>query len=368
MKKTEKIQDRLRSTEGLELENTISNYKEAHLSNGMTLDKDMFQKRRETLTDDCFVKISDITVLNSCQRDTVTNKRFPKLRKIGQKFNPVKYGRAQLAKIEGDPNLYIYDGLGRTTVAHCLGIEEVPCEITTFKSEAEVLIEFFEQHENEEKLSGWTKVDTVYNAPVEMQKGYFKNLYNQTVDIYHVLGKTGCVYDAFHATEDNPCIESGLTRFKECITQKWSGNGSTKAGERESYALIKSLQMINRLWIERDYHDVHANLLAAIVYYATDGGYNVVTPSALHKRDNKDIKQINKRLQKLENKVRKIAPDGVMITQSEFWTWVLFAQDLMNKKVAEDGGRKLKSFCNKNHSDKYNRNIRTMRISDGIKK
>lgn len=369
MIKTEKIEERLFTEEGVELKNSIIGYRKDHLNNGITLDKEMFQKRTETLTDDCFVKISDITILKSCQRDTVTNKRFPKLRKIGKTFNPVKYGRAQLAKIEGDPNLYIYDGLGRTTAAYCLGIKEIPCEITTFKSEAEVLIEFFEQHENEEKLSGWTKVHTVYHAPVEMQIGYFKNHYKQTVDIYRVLEKTGCVYDRLKAAKGKPkpSVESGLTRFRECITQKWSGNGSIKAGERESYALIKALQMINKLWIDHDRYNVHANLLAAIVYYATDGGYHVVTPSALQKGDGEDIKQINKRLQKLDDRLCKIAPNDILITQDEFWAQILHGADLMNKKVAEAGAAKIKSFCRGNHRDKYNQIITNHRAKYGIK-
>ena len=367
MKKIEKIQDRLSTTEGFDLKRLIESCRENHISNNLTLDKNMFQKRRETLSDECFIDINDLSILKSCQRDTVTSKRFQKLYKIGKTFSPVKYGRTQLARIEGDENLYIFDGLGRATVAYCLGIQHIPCEITKFKSEAEVLIEFFEQHENEEKLSGWTRIETVYNAPVEMQTGYFKNSHKQTVDIYHALSESKCVYDSFKATENNPSVETSLTRFRECITQTWSGNGSTKAGDRQSYALIKTINMINRLWINEDHYEVHANLLAAIVHYATDGGHYVVTPSNLRKKDNTDILEINKRLQKLETRLRRIAPEDILITQSEFWTHLLNAEDLMNKKVAKEGGNKIKIFCRKNHSLKYEERIANNRTVYGFK-
>lgn len=352
MKSKQKIQDRLVTPQGAKLKQTISSYIGEHNNNGLTLDENMFKSRIPTLSSGCFIDINKITVLNTCQRDTVTGKRLKSLLKIGKKFCPVKFGRVQLAKIEGDPNHYIFDALGRATVAYCLGIEKVPCEIIKFTSESEVLMQFFEQHDNEVQLSGWTRIETIHNAPPDMRAGYFKNSSKQTLDIYRVLDETGCVYDSLKATYKKPSLESCLTRFRDCITKEWSGNGSTSAGNRPSYALCQSLKMINRLWIDHDHKNVHANLLSAIVNYATDDGNTVVTNRDLE-RGSTYVKDVDNRLSKLEKKLLRIQPGGKTITQEEFWSTLLLCDSLMNNRVAIDGGAKIKRFVKKPFSKKY---------------
>ena len=46
MKKIEKIQDRLSTTQGFELKRLIESCRENHISNNLTLDKNMFQKKK----------------------------------------------------------------------------------------------------------------------------------------------------------------------------------------------------------------------------------------------------------------------------------------------------------------------------------
>jgi hypothetical protein len=354
VKKTEKIIDRLISSEGVQLKSKVSAEIQKHLNSGLTLDKNMFKAKVSTLDDECFKKINDLTILTSCQRTTITNKRLPKLIKIARDFCPIKFGRVQLAKIKGDPNFYIYDSLGRTVVAYCLGIEWVPCEIVHFSSQSEVLKYFFEQHDNEEKLSRWTRIEAIYNAPKSMQLGYFKRENNKVIDIFHVLGKTGCVYDSLKATDKNPSVESACTRFKDCITKEWSGNGSASAGSRPCYALIQSIEMIKRLWISHEQKEILANFLAAIVYYATDGGFITVTKrDLLNKKNNKSVKEINNRLYKLEKKIRRIDPNNQLVTQKELWGPLLLCSDLSNSGAAIEGGSKIKLFVQKNFDKSY---------------
>jgi hypothetical protein len=72
-------------------------------------------------------------------------------------------------------------------------------------------------------------------------------------------------------------------------------------------------------------------------------------------------------LQKLETRLRRIAPEDILITQSEFWMHLLNAEDLMNKKVAKEGGNKIKIFCRKNHRPEYEQRIANNREIYGFK-
>ena len=310
----------------------------------MTLDKEMFMKRNLTLTENQFIAIKDIRILKACQRDTVTHRRFRKLKNLGTYFDPVRFGRVSLAKIDGFEELFIYDALGRTLVAACLGIEHVPCDIIHFNSIAEVLEVFFRQHDNEVKISGWPMFEVIYNAPTSMHRGIFKNKINQINDIFRVLQKTGCVYDDFKADESHPSVQSCLVRFRDCVTKEWSGNPrEIRAGDRASYALIQSLEMIKRLWINNDNINVRGCVLAAIVSYSTKGGVYQADSEDVSRKSS-DVRAIDSRLFALENKMRKFVIDGKVIEQKEFWSDILLFKNTMNGESATLGGPKIDKF------------------------
>jgi|TARA_R110002012_G_scaffold99984_1_gene238505 hypothetical protein len=255
-------------TDFISLETEGRKFKE-YCDNDIEIDDNtikFFIKSKPNLQQKDFVKIDDLYVDFTCQRNPFRKERIRRMRTIAEHFNGLKVKRAQIAKIDGDDRLYIWDAMGRTIIANCLGFEYIPADICHFRDKNEMREFFLDQDTLDEKIHNWERHEIILKFKKEECPRRFIRFYNQAIDIQNTINECGLSIWTGKRKQDQMSVEKCWGYIKKCITNAdISGNKGYNAGERNSYFLKSAIKILQKNFSTEK--EIEGQLLEALVSF-----------------------------------------------------------------------------------------------------